>query len=89
MKLTKVEQKWIDRLTNVLLAAPKGIGDKISSYTIGDSNITIYDEAKFNKYFESDAVTATDRRDHCMLVADANAELYSIWFPFSVESTSG
>ena len=89
MKLTKAEQRWIDKLTNVLLAAPPGIGEKVSSFTIGDNNINIYDKVKFDEYFNSDAVTATDRRDHCMLVADADAELYSIWFPFSVESTSG
>jgi len=89
MKLTKKEQAWLDRLEKLLSAAPKSLDKKVSSYTVGDADIVLYDRAKYEKHFEENPVPYTDNRDQCSLVSDSDSEIVTFDFPFSIESTAG
>lgn len=92
MKLTTKEKKWFADLEAHLDAAPeslrkKSIAHKISSYIIGDRNVTVYDEEKLIKWQEENP--QRDARDWGPMVAEAEAELFELYFPFDVESTAG
>jgi hypothetical protein len=90
MKLTKKEEAWLLRFEKTMAAAPPSLGNKVWAYTIGDSDITLYNKAKFDKHFEENPINESfDTRDHCTLVADSDSELMSIGFPPPVESTAG
>lgn len=89
MKLTAKEQAWLIRFEKTMAAAPKSLDKKISSYTIGDSNITLYDKVKFETYIDNNPLGHTDTTDHCNLVRYSESEISDMAFPFTVESTSG
>lgn len=86
MRLTKKEEAWLSRFRKTMAAAPVSIGKKISAYTIGDDDITIYDLEKFRSHFEKH-----DEGDeyHCTMVEMADAKIEHINFPFAVEATAG
>jgi hypothetical protein len=88
MKLTKKEQAWFKRLQKCLDAAPESLTNKISSYTIGDDDVTVYDKAKLKEYFNNNPRVEVE--DYlCTSVDAADAKIYCLEFPFSVEATSG
>ena len=94
MKLTQAEKKWFERLQKTLDAAPeslkkKGKAQKISSYTIGDSDVTVFDEEKLNAWKNEQSFRLGYEADVGQMVGNADAELYNLVFPFSVESTAG
>jgi len=89
MKLTKKEEAWIERFKNTMASAPETLGSKMSSYTIGDNEITLYDKEVFDNYFEENPEHSWSSLDHCALVEESSSELMYIRFPFSVESTAG
>lgn len=89
MKLTKKEIAWFDRFRKTLAAAPKSLHKKVSSYTIGDDEITLYDLKKFEEYFRKNPLNGRDISDHCQLVDKSDSEIESFSFPFSIESTAG
>ncbi|EEN4860336.1 hypothetical protein GK134_11110 [Salmonella enterica] len=85
-KLTKKEQAWIDEVNAVLARCPSP--KKIGFYTIGDSNIHLYDLRKYNEVEKAlDTGKAADWSQAC-LVAGAHIE-GTIDFPSPVESTAG
>ncbi len=90
-KLTKKEQDWFVRLQKCLDAAPKTLDKKVSSFTIGDKNITVFDPAKV-KACENDRTlefTAWGGMDTGCQVENADAEILVLYFPFHIESTAG
>jgi ribose 5-phosphate isomerase len=82
--LTSDEQKWIRKLQRVLNECPS---NRMSSFTIGDSNITIYDISADKS--ESAHNIARNCNDWCNVVEDTGTKLAVIKFPFSVQSTAG
>ena len=88
MELTVKEQKWLDRLEKVLDAAPRSLGKKVRSYTIGDDNITLYDKRKYEEF-----VGKYERRgiysDVGPTVEASDSQIRSFDFPFCIESTAG
>ena len=90
MKLTKAEIQWLKHLQEILDSAPKSFvkkakDRKISSYTIGDNDVVIYDSKTVDKYEE----TQRDNLDKCCAVQETDSELFTLMFPFIVESTAG
>lgn len=86
MELTKKEEAWLARFRKTMEAAPTSLSKKVSSYTIGDSDIHLYDLDKFTSYFETNA----EGEDyHCTLVERSGSSIESVNFPFSVEATAG
>lgn len=84
-KLSKAEREWLEKMKELALQAPA----RFSSYTIGDSCITIYDntlEADINALIDSG-----DAQDFSPAVSMCNAEIGAIHFPphFLVHSTAG
>lgn len=45
--LTKKEQKWLDKLEKVMCECPS---KRMACYTIGDNNLTFYDENVSNQW---------------------------------------
>ncbi len=86
MKLTKKEEAWLLRLEKCLAAAPKSLGKKVSSYTLGDNDIILFDKVKQEVYEDS---LRHEARDKCVEVANCGTELVNIVFPFNIESTAG
>ena len=94
MKLTQAEKKWFERLQRTLAAAPeslkkKRMEGKISSYTVGDPFIVVYDEEKLADWKEEQNYMTGYELDVCKMVSFSDAELYHLDFPFAVESTAG
>ena len=89
MKLTRKEEAWLERFRKTMTAAPDSLRKKISSYTMGDDNIMLYDVNKFELYFEVYPLNSRDISDHCTLVEKSDSEIEYIPFPFKVESTAG
>ncbi len=92
MKLTVAEKKWFERLQRTLDAAPKSLQKKgsnfqISSFTIGDRDINVYDEEKLRAWQEANPHKA--ERDVGPMVDEAGALLLDLQFPFCIESTAG
>ncbi|MEB7611771.1 hypothetical protein NGC34_00260 [Klebsiella michiganensis] len=85
-KLTKKESAWLDEVNAVLARCPSP--EKFGFYTIGDSDIHLYDLRR-----ESEIEAALDARsssDWCTAVAAIGAGLDgSIYFPSAVLSTAG
>ncbi len=86
MELTKKEEAWLERFRKTMAAAPFSLFDKVSAYTIGDNDITLYDEKMLSDYIKANP---EDERDQGLLVESAGAELEVITFPFRVDSTAG
>ena len=89
MRLTKKEEAWLARFRKPMEAAPKSLNKKISSYTIGDDWITMYDLNKYTTYFDKHPVSSNDIRDQGELVSGSDSVIGVVQFPFSVESTAG
>ena len=89
MKLNKKETAWLVRLRKTLAAAPISLDGKLSSYTVGDRDITLYDKVKFTEYYKDNPIPLHDIRYHCTLVEDSESELQDLVFTFSIESTAG
>ncbi|HHH2569398.1 TPA: hypothetical protein ACPZVG_001457 [Klebsiella pneumoniae] len=85
-KLTKKESAWIDEVNAVMARCPSP--KKFGFYTIGDSDIHLYDLRR-----EGEIEAALDARsssDWCTAVAATGAGLDgSIYFPSAVLSTAG
>jgi len=81
--LTKAETDWIKKLKKVLAECPT---DRLGSYTIGDSDIHLYD-----KSFDSEICNMQEsgQVDHCRAVERLGCDLGMINFPFPVLSTAG
>lgn len=86
-KLTKKELEWLDRFQTTMAAAPESLKHKLSSFTVGDNDITIYDKVKFDSFFEGDPSALNN--DQCLLVEESKSEVVKVGFPFAVESTAG
>ena len=77
--LNKKEQAWIDRVQKALNACPKSLKKRAESYTIGDMDVTIFDN---DKYEDTGKDVGID-------VESSNAKLGELIFPFGVASTAG
>ena len=82
LSLTEEEQQWIQNLRELAKAAPTTLKGKISSYTTGDNDITLYINQLNEQYRDAD-------KDICVQVEEQNLEIIRIDFPFTIESTSG
>ena len=89
MKLTKKEQAWLKRFEKTMDAAPSSLIKKMSSFTIGDNYIVLYDLVKFDEYYKENPEPFGCIKDHHQLVSDADCRLQEISFPFCIESTAG
>ena len=89
MEFTKKETAWLDRYRKTMKAAPKTLNKKVSSYTIGDNEITLYDLKKFEEYFRKNPLNSRDVSDHCQLVDKSDSKIESFSYPFAIESTAG
>lgn len=80
-KLTKKEQAWVDEVNAALARCPSP--KKIGFYTIGDSNIGLYD-LRHDKEI-------SDTNDDLVCVAQRNDWLFDarLWFPSSVNGVCG
>ena len=92
MKLTVAEKKWFERLQRTLDAAPKSLEKKgsnfqLSSFTIGDRDINVYDEEKLRDWQAANPRKADG--DVGPMVDEAGALLLDLVFPFCIESTAG
>ncbi len=78
--ISKEEVKWLKKLQKVLNECPSS---RMSSYTIGDSNIVIFDN--------SVDLSGDDYNDKDVgvIVDDLGIELYTLNFPFPVHGTAG
>jgi len=90
MKLTRKEVEWFEGLQSYLDTAPTSIRNKsrlkkLSSFTIGDDDVTVYDEEKCREY-ENIQREAPDK-GACVYYSES--ELFSLKFPFDIESTAG
>jgi hypothetical protein len=81
VRLSEEEAKWVKKLQRVLNQCPQSLSRRCQSYTIGDSNITLFDEGVYE--------TSPMERDVCMDVSDIGAEICTFDFPFQVWSTAG
>lgn len=87
MKLTKKEEAWLARFEKCMAAAPKSLGKKVSSYTVGDPFITIFDK---DLVWDYEATLSNDsRKDMCQIVDEIEGEILTVYFPFNIESTAG
>ena len=83
-ELTKEELKWLKKVQKVINECPS---KRLGAYTIGDTDITIYDST-----LEDDICARLDSgesMDFGPAVHELNAYLGSIDFPFNVHSTAG
>ena len=85
--LSEDENKWLRKLDLLLAKAPKSLAEKVSTFTIGDSNIVMFDRKKVDEYTES--LGSADIPDMCALVKDAGIDTRTFNFPFAIESTAG
>lgn len=93
MELTEQEIKWFASLERCLKRAPKSLKTKsrnkeLCSFTIGDSDITVYDEVKL-KQWQDDHPRKAARDDVGSRVEQPDCALYNFVFPFDIESTAG
>lgn len=90
MKLTKDELKWFEGLQDYLNKAPSSLKRKsknkeLSSFTVGDNAVTVYNELKCTEYEDS----LYEPGDKCVCVANSDSEILILKFPFNIESTAG
>lgn len=85
MTPTPKQAAWINRVQKAL--SSKG-GEGLGFYTIGDSDVTIYDLTK-----RKEIIAAQDRgingQEFCHAVQYCEAEIDRLFFPSQVESTCG
>lgn len=85
-KLTKKESAWLDEVNAVLARCPSP--EKFGFYTIGDSDIHLYDLRREGEI--EAALYARSSSDWCTAVAATGSGLDgSIYFPSAVLSTAG
>lgn len=85
-KLTKKEVTWVDELQAVLDRCPSP--KKIGFYTIGDSNIFLYDLRRLEEV--QNELDSSSSSDWCTAVQEIGAGFdETIDFPSPVESTAG
>jgi hypothetical protein len=92
IELTAKEIKWLKDVQKLLNKAPSRFCDTnlISSYTIGDNDVVIYDSQRCESLEESyHDIQGGSAPDKCCCVYESGAELFSLNFPFFVESTAG
>lgn len=91
--LNKTEIAWLKRLEKTMAAAPKGIGEKVAAYTIGDYDITLFHEKTYDEmteHFRKQGLSSIHgEKDVCTQVVDSDSEIIQIKTPFAVWSTSG
>ena len=93
IKLTNDEVKWFKGLQKYANSAPASLKSKfenrqVSSYTIGDSDITFYDVGLTSKYAEENT-TCNNEPDLIVSVQETDAELFIVAFPFYVDGVLG
>ena len=88
LKLNKKEQAWLERFQKTMAAAPPSISKKLRCYTVGDSELTLFDKQKFERY-EEEINDRLDHREFGQQVTDSGSEITTITFPINVEGTSG
>lgn len=81
--LTKAEKAWLKKLQDVMNECPS---KRISAYTIGDSNISFYDNRYDLKIDEIQNKSNTDFGPAC---DHLGAYLGLVFTPFPVHSTAG
>lgn len=82
--LNAAEKSWLKRLQKLIDECPS---TRMAAFTTGDNDLTIYDlefEDEINELLDTHECS-----DFCLAVREAEAELGSIVFPFSIHSTSG
>ena len=85
-KLTKKEKAWFAEVNAVLARCPSP--EKFGFYTIGDSNVMVYDRRKEKEIEQK--LDSRSSSDWCIAVRDANAEICEdIYFPSAVLGTAG
>lgn len=77
-ELTPDELKWLKKLQRVLNECPSS---RLGFYTIGDRDVFVFDKDKEHLMDEE--------RDFCQMVADQDADLFTLRFPSGVYSTAG
>lgn len=83
-KLTKEEIKWVEKAQKILNECPS---KRIGFFTIGDSDITLYDTEKMDEIMSH---YDTGKSEYCVAVEKAGALFgWSLIFPNCVDSTSG
>lgn len=81
--LTKEEKAWFRKLQKVLDECPT---DRISAYTVGDNDLTFYDNTKDDEINEAHNYTESEFGN---IVESMGAELIFVRFPCAVHSVSG
>jgi hypothetical protein len=80
-EFTREEALWVKKIQKLLNGCPS---DRLGFYTIGDNDITIFDNTVFD---ENDY--DNDKLGFCQIVDMNNARLGSLDFPSGVLSTAG
>lgn len=81
--LTQAENDWLAKLQALL---DECSSSRLGAYTIGDPDLGLYDrhfEPEINKLLD------TGKYDFCTAVANLDADLGRLRFPFQVHSTAG
>lgn len=87
--LTDDEKKWLRKLDLLLAKAPSTLAGKVSTYTTGDNNITMFDKRKVDAYIESLGFRENHNDERCTEVEKAGSDTRVFRFPFAIESTAG
>lgn len=85
--------KWLKGLQKYANSAPASLKRKfkssqVSSYTMGDKDITFYDVELTSKHAEENNI-CNNEPDLIVSVQETDAELFRIYFPFNVEGVCG
>jgi hypothetical protein len=84
VKLNKAELEWITKVQGILDECPS---KRLGFYTIGDSEVSIYDLRKEEKIGD---ILDEGRHDFCGAVIEVGADTETyLTFPANVHSTSG
>jgi hypothetical protein len=84
VRLTKAEQSWIEQVQALLDVCPS---KRLGFYTIGDSDVSIYDATKDAKI---DDIMMTSNKDYGHAVEEAGADTIAQFiFPNAVHSVVG
>lgn len=82
-KLTAAEAKWIGELQAVFNKCPS---KRFGAYTIGDSELKIYDKPVFDAYRNANP---RDGRDDVLIHYEIGTVLDTIDTPFQVDGVAG
>lgn len=85
-KLTKAEKEWIEKVQAVLNECPS---QRLGFFTIGDSNISVFDKRKEGKINDAMDAGISGCGDFGPSVDKFNAYLGELIFPSGVYSTAG